>query len=200
MFIKVCGLKTPDDVRVATDAGADAVGFVHNTASVRSIPLEQVADLAALVPAGVASVLVVNDLPVADAIDAARASGVDVLQLHGPGYGREDVARVVASGLRVWRATSLADGDDLRVGAFGEEALLLDSAVPGSGETWDLSGLAEPPHGHWLLAGGLSPVNVADAIRAVRPWGVDVSSGVEVTRGTKGHDLIRAFITAAREA
>lgn len=195
----MCGLKTEDDVAVACAAGADAIGFVHSTSSVRSLPVERIAELAPLAT-GVATVLVVNDLPVEQAVEAGRRAGVDVVQLHGPKYGRREVEYAVREGLRVWRATSVAHEDELRVGAWGEEALLLDSPVPGSGEVWDLASLSTRPEGRWLLAGGLNPTNVADAIAAVRPWGVDVSSGVEATRGVKNHDLVREFVAVARAA
>ncbi|MFJ7070390.1 phosphoribosylanthranilate isomerase [Streptomyces sp. NPDC101115] len=204
MFVKVCGLATTADVDVAVEAGADAVGLVISGTSVRGLTRDTAAALAAHArahtPAGVLSVLVVNDTPAAEAAALARELDVDALQLHGP-YGEADFAAAAAVFPRLWRATSLKERPDTRVGAYGEEVLLLDSPRAGSGARWDLSLLdAARPEGSWLLAGGLAPENVAEAIEAARPWGVDVSSGVESSPGVKDHDRIRAFVAAAKSA
>ncbi|WP_128643963.1 phosphoribosylanthranilate isomerase [Streptomyces sp. SS] len=199
--LKVCGLGTAADVDVAVAAGADAVGLVISRTSVRGLERDRAARLAVHVPQGVLSVLVVNDTPAADAARIAGELGFGALQLHGTAYQEDDFA--VAAGIfpRLWRATSLSDRPDTRVGAYGEEVLLLDSPQAGSGEPWDLSLLESGrPRGTWLLAGGLTPENVAEAIGRACPWGVDVSSGVESSRGVKDHQRIRAFVAAAKEA
>ncbi|MFF0477628.1 phosphoribosylanthranilate isomerase [Streptomyces sp. NPDC004284] len=201
MFVKVCGLGTTADIDVAAAAGADAVGLVISGTSVRGLDRDRVVRLAAHVPPGVLSVLVVNDTPAADAARIAGELGFGALQLHGTAYREEDFAAAAEVFPRLWRATSLNDRPDTRVGAYGEEVLLLDSPRAGSGEPWDLSLLdTARPEGAWLLAGGLAPHNVAEAIGKARPWGVDVSSGVESAPGVKDHDLIRAFVTAAKQA
>ncbi|MEV1291993.1 phosphoribosylanthranilate isomerase [Pseudonocardia sp. NPDC049635] len=197
MFVKVCGLRTVEDVRVACAAGADAVGLVLHPASPRHVTVESARTLAAAVPDPVLTVVVVAVHDAADAARMTREIGADVLQLHGR-YTADDFAVARAEQVRLWRATSLADDPDLRVGAFGEEALLLDSPRAGSGETWDVEALESRPAGHWLLAGGLDPDNVGAAVRRVRPWGVDVSSGVESARGVKDHARVTAFVAAAK--
>jgi phosphoribosylanthranilate isomerase len=197
MFVKICGLKTDADVAAAVSAGADAVGFVL-TESVRRIDPSDAARLAASVPAGVLTVGVVRGIPASEAGQLALRAGVGAVQLHGD-YPREAFADLAGLPLRVLRATALTDETDVRAGAYGEDILLLDSPVPGSGERWDLGLLAQrPPRGHWLLAGGLNPANVTAAVAAARPWGVDVSSGVESSRGVKDHGLIKEFVSAAR--
>ncbi|MEU3605566.1 phosphoribosylanthranilate isomerase [Streptomyces sp. NPDC035033] len=201
MFVKVCGLATTADIDVAAEAGADAVGLVISGTSVRGLDRDRVPALAAHVPDGVVSVLVVNDTPAAEAARIAADLGFDALQLHGRAYGRAEFEAAAGVFPRLWRATALADGPDTRVGALGEEVLLLDSPRAGSGARWDLSLLdAARPEGRWLLAGGLAPANVAEAIATARPWGVDVSSGVESAPGVKDHDLVRAFVAAAKSA
>lgn len=201
MFVKVCGLATTADIDVAAEAGADAVGLVISGTSVRGLDRDRVPALVAHVPDGVVSVLVVNDTPAAEAARIAADLGFDALQLHGRAYGRAEFEAAAAVFPHLWRATALADGPDTRVGALGEEILLLDSPKAGSGSRWDLSLLdTARPEGHWLLAGGLAPGNVAEAIAAARPWGVDVSSGVESAPGVKDHELIRAFVAAAKAA
>lgn len=199
MFVKVCGLRTPEAARVAVEAGADAIGVVFSAKSPRRVDEDEARAVIAAVRGQVDTVLVTNDLDAEEAARIATRIGADVIQLHGPAYAADDFAR--AGFPRMWRATSLADDTAPATGAFGEEALLLDAPKPGSGERWDLAPLAaRAPEGRWLLAGGLSPDNVAEAIRTVRPWGVDVSSGVESAPGVKDHDLIRAFVAAARAA
>ncbi|MFF5767120.1 phosphoribosylanthranilate isomerase [Streptomyces tanashiensis] len=201
MFVKVCGLGTVADIDVAVAAGADAVGLVVSGTSVRGLDPERAVRLAAHVPPGVLSVLVVNDTPAVDAARMAGDLGIGALQLHGRAYREEDFAAAAEVFPRRWRATSLSDRPDTRVGAYGEEVLLLDSPRAGSGEPWDLSLLETArPEGAWLLAGGLAPHNVGEAIGRARPWGVDVSSGVESAPGVKDHELIRAFVTAAKQA
>lgn len=198
MFVKICGLKTVADVDAVKAAGADAMGMVLSDTSVRAISVEQAAKLVRAADGALKTVLVVHDLSIDDAIAAARTANVDVLQLHD--YSEADTRKATAiEGLEVWRATSIARGPN-QVGAFGEDALLLDSNTPGSGVPWDLTALDTKPEGQWMLAGGLSPENVAEAIAAVEPWGVDVSSGVEASRGVKDHARIRAFVAAARGA
>ncbi|MFC9731845.1 phosphoribosylanthranilate isomerase [Streptomyces roseolus] len=201
MFVKVCGLATTADIDVAAEAGADAIGLVISGTSVRGLDRDRVPGLVGRVPDGVVSVLVVNDTPAAEAARIAADLGFDALQLHGRAYGPAEFEAAAAVHPRLWRATALADGPDTRVGALGEEVLLLDSPKAGSGSRWDLSLLdAARPEGHWLLAGGLASGNVAEAIAAARPWGVDVSSGVESAPGVKDHALVRAFVTAAKTA
>ncbi|MGW6420298.1 phosphoribosylanthranilate isomerase [Streptomyces sp. NPDC055055] len=201
MFVKVCGLGTVADIDVSVEAGADALGLVISGTSVRGLDRDRVVRLAAHMPPQVRSVLVVNDTPATEAALIAADLGFGALQLHGSAYGEQDFAAAAALFPRLWRATSLSERPDTRVGAYGEEVLLLDSPRAGSGESWDLTLLDEArPDGTWLLAGGLSPRNVAEAIRLARPWGVDVSSGVESAPGIKDHDRIRAFVAAAREA
>ncbi|WP_432560629.1 phosphoribosylanthranilate isomerase [Granulicoccus sp. GXG6511] len=199
MFVKVCGLDSVANARVALESGADAVGVVMSPRSPRHLEFAAAAEIVAAVGQRAETVLVVREMDAAEAATTAERLGADVLQLHGRRYAREDFARALAVFPRLWRATSLTEDPDLEVGAWGEERLLLDAPQAGSGERWDLSALtARRPGGEWLLAGGLTPDNVADAIVIARPWGVDVSSGVESGPGVKDPELIRAFVAAAR--
>jgi phosphoribosylanthranilate isomerase len=198
MFVKVCGLSTPESVRAAVDAGADAVGFVL-TASPRVVSPSQVNMLLADVPAGVAAVGVFRHEPVADAIAIARAAGLEWIQLHAD-ITPEDVTIVHGAGMKLIRAVTMAATADAFAN-WGEELLLIDAAVPGSGEAWDYASMVdvtELQDRKWLLAGGLDPDTVAHASAASGAWGVDVSSGVEASRGVKDLDKIRAFVKAAK--
>lgn len=200
MFVKVCGLSTPESVREAVDAGADAVGFVL-TASPRVVSPSQVASLLSGVPKGVSPIGVFRDEPVADAIAIARAAGLEWIQLHGQ-RSRADVATVHDAGMKLVRAVTMGAGQD-EFDDWGEDLLLIDAAVPGSGESWDYASVADLPvlqGRNWLLAGGLDAVNVGQASAAAHAWGVDVSSGVEASRGVKDPAKIRAFVHAAKSA
>ncbi|MBT2532683.1 phosphoribosylanthranilate isomerase [Arthrobacter sp. ISL-48] len=198
MFVKVCGLSTPESVREAVDAGADAVGFVL-TASPRVVSPSQVSKLLADVPESVAAVGVFRHEPAADAVAIARAAGLEWVQLHGK-RTPADVKTVHDAGMKLIRAVTMGAAPE-ELGDWGEELLLIDAAVPGSGEAWDYGSVstASAVHGRsWLLAGGLDPANVAQASATAGAWGVDVSSGVEVSRGVKDLAKIRAFVKAAK--
>jgi len=198
VYVKICGLSTVESARVALEAGADAIGVVMSARSPRHIGAETAREIVGVAAGSAETVLVVSDMPAAEAAALARSLGIDILQLHGA-YSRGDFADALAVIPRVWRATSLAKNPDLGVGAWGEESILLDSPRAGSGESWDWSAVARtPPRGRWMLAGGLTPETVREAIAATAPWGVDVSSGVESAPGVKDAALIRAFVAAAR--
>ncbi|NQX36935.1 phosphoribosylanthranilate isomerase [Herbiconiux sp. VKM Ac-2851] len=195
MLVKVCGLRTEAAIDAAVAAGADAVGFVVAVGSPRFVDAATARRLVEHTGGRVTTVLVTKGLTPEDAAAAARAAGVDVLQVHG--FDRGEVERASALFPRVWRATSSLDADHL--GSWGEELLLIDSPRPGSGERWDLGALqVRRPEGAWLLAGGLDPSNVGQAIAQAAPSGVDVSSGVESAPGVKDHALIERFVAAAR--
>lgn len=199
VYVKICGLDTPEHARIAVEAGADAIGVVMSSSSSRGLDVAAAASIVDAVRDDVDTVLVVNDLGAREAAEVADRLGVSVLQLHGEKYGEQSFRDALGRVPRVWRATSLAASPDLHVGAFGEEAMLLDAATPGSGSTWNLDDLdVATPDGPWLLAGGLDPHNVRDAILAARPRGVDVSSGVESSKAVKDPDLIRAFVSTAK--
>ena len=201
MYVKVCGLKSAEMIAVAIEAGADAIGVVHAPGSPRHLEVDEAREVVAAAGcACVDTVLVVATTPVAEAVTLAEEIGVSILQLHGH-YTAEDFAYATSHFPRRWRATSLKKNPDLHVGAQGEELILLDAPKAGGGETWDLSALvASRPDGKWLLAGGLSPDNVAEAIAVAKPWGVDVSSGVESEPGIKDGVLMRRFVEEVRRA
>ncbi|MCF8611565.1 phosphoribosylanthranilate isomerase [Gordonia sp. HY285] len=200
MYVKVCGLTDPATVDVAVDAGADAIGVVMNRTSARAVDAETARTIIERTGGRVDTVLVVNDMLAVDAAHIAADLGFSVLQLHGR-YAADDFAAAAAVLPRLWRATSLANDPPLQVGAYGEESLLLDAPRPGSGERWDLSVLTDRGvTGRWLLAGGLTAGNVADAVAQASPWGVDVSSGVESAPGVKDHTAVRAFVVNAKAA
>ncbi|MEV6237020.1 phosphoribosylanthranilate isomerase [Lentzea sp. NPDC051838] len=197
--MKLCGLRTESDVTVAVEAGADAVGFVLTT-SPRQIDADLARSLVAAVPPTVLTVAVVRGITAAEAGELALKTGVQALQLHGD-YPKAAFDELADQPFQLVRATALGPGTDVRTGAFGEELLLIDSPVAGSGEQWDITRLADnPPTGTWVLAGGLAPETVAEAIGVARPWGVDVSSGIESSRGIKDHGRMREFVEAARSA
>lgn len=203
MFVKICGLREPESLAAAIDGGADAVGFVFAPGSPRTVDAATVRGLLASVPASVLTVGVFRKQTIEEVIVTARAAGVSVVQLHG-GEPLSDFERLQAEGFGTIRALSI---DEYRLeferdpAGLNAHRLLVDAPVPGAGAPFDTSVLREhPPHGDWLLAGGLDPHNVTELIAAAHPLGVDVSSGVESTRGTKDPARIRAFIAAARRA
>lgn len=203
MYIKICGLRDAAMASHAVAHGADAVGVVMSPGTPRHASIaeaEAVIGAARAANRHIDTVLVVNRMPAVEAAALAKPLGFDVLQLHGT-YIHSDFASASAVFPRLWRATSLARFPDLVAGEFGEERLLIDGAIPGSGEAWDLTRLDPRRVGDgWILAGGLDPDSVAGAITAVTPWGVDVSSGVESAPGVKDPDRITRFINAARAA
>lgn len=128
-----------------------------------------------------------------------RRTGVRAVQVYTD--DPDDVATLADLGVTVIRAAIPLPGRPVpTAGGLGEDLLLLDSPAPGSGHAWDPGGSGGVPSGRWILAGGLRPETVGDAVTAWRPWGVDVSSGVESERGVKDHGLIREFVARARSA
>lgn len=197
MFVKVCGLSTPESVQAAVAAGADAVGFVL-TASPREVSPARALDLLAHVPDGVHAVGVFRHEPVDQAIDLARQAGLEWIQLHGE-RTPVDVKTAHDAGMKVIRAVTVGAAPDAFTD-WGEELLLIDAAVPGSGEVWDYASVLTKGLGDrvWLLAGGLDPLNVASAAKEAGAPGVDVSSGVESSRGVKDLAKVTAFVRAAK--
>ncbi|MDL5377779.1 phosphoribosylanthranilate isomerase [Exiguobacterium mexicanum] len=182
MFVKICGLKTEASVTVAVEAGADAIGFVFAD-SPRQIDIATAQRLRGFIPEDVRVVGVFLD-PTAKEVEAAVACGLTDIQLHRRTRPLETFRQF---GLPIIEADHESEAD----------VILLDAPIPGSGQTLDWATLERPEQTFWL-AGGLNVDNVGAAIRAMRPDGVDVSSGVE-TNGQKDHDKIRAFIRRAKE-
>ncbi|MBF4635878.1 phosphoribosylanthranilate isomerase [Agreia pratensis] len=198
LTVKICGLRTEAAIDVAIAAGADAVGFVIAEGSPRFVDAETARRLIEHTAGRATTVLVTKGLSPEAAASAAYGCGVDVLQVHG--FDRPQVERTLELFPRVWRATSVSAANlEGGLDSWGEELLLIDSPRAGSGERWDLGALHEQrPSGPWLLAGGLDPDNVAQAVAQAGPTGVDVSSGVESAPGVKDHALIERFVANAR--
>jgi phosphoribosylanthranilate isomerase len=193
LWIKICGLRTPEAIAAAAEAGADAVGFVFHAASPRNVPIEQARALQRAVPTGVERVAVF--------LHPSQALVDEVLAAVEPDWLQTDASDLV--GLRLPSGQRVLPV--LRTGAGSPAALptrcLLESGRSGAGERADWSEAARLARlTEVVLAGGLDPRNVGDALHAVRPFGVDVSSGVERERGVKDEDRIREFIRAARAA
>ncbi|MBP2414713.1 phosphoribosylanthranilate isomerase [Arthrobacter stackebrandtii] len=200
MYVKICGLQTAETVAAAVDAGADAVGFVFAPGSPRTVTAELAAELVVQVPAGVETVGVFRNQPLSEVLDTARRAGVSTVQLHGD-ESLADMHQAKAAGFRTLRAFSAEAYNAITAAekqAWDAERLLLDAVEPGAGVTFDAAMLHSVPSGFWLLAGGLTPGNVAALASSLKPNGVDVSSGVESSRGIKDAALIRAFVRAAR--
>ncbi len=204
LSVKICGITSIEDARVAVDAGADAVGFVLWPGSPRYVSRETARDIAATLPPFVSRVGVFVD-PTSDELrDAAEEIGLDVLQLHG----NEDLDALAPLPRRVLKAVRVGPGFDPEEAlqhAGKVAGLLLDAKAEGglpggTGRTfdWSLARAVRLHASYVVLAGGLTPENVAGAIKLVRPDAVDVSSGVESSPGRKDPDKVRAFIRAAR--
>jgi phosphoribosylanthranilate isomerase len=201
-YVKICGVKRPEDAAVAVDAGADAIGLNFVEKSPRFVDMETAKRIVAAVKADIDIVAVVADKTLAE-MDALRdALGITWLQLHGD----EPPAAVRHLMPDVWKAVRIAAADDVRrARLYPGSSILVDAKVNGlqggSGETFDWSLVRHlASERRLVLAGGLTPSNVRDAILEVGPWGVDVASGVESAPGVKDADKVRAFVTAAREA
>ena len=201
MLVEICGLREAESLAVAITGGADAVGFVFAPGSPRTVDAESVRGLLETVPGSVLTGGVFRTQPIDEVVATARAAGVAAVQLHG-GEPLSDFDRLRSEGFDAIRALSI---DEYRLETSRDPAgltahrLLIDAPVPGSGELFDTTVLRDhPPHGDWILAGGLDPRNVAEMIAAAHPAGVDVSSGVESSRGIKDPARIQAFISAAR--
>jgi phosphoribosylanthranilate isomerase len=198
--VKICGVTRLEDALAAVRHGADAIGFNFWPRSKRYLAPEAARGIVARLPPFVAAVGVFVDPSLDEVRAALDASRVSVVQLHGD----EPPALCAAVGRPVLKAIRVKDARSLSVMASYEVAgFLLDSATSGyggSGEAFDWAiaaeAAAEVPV---VLAGGLTPENVAEAIRAVRPFGVDVASGVESAPGVKDEELMRRFIQAAKE-
>ena len=195
LWVKVCGLRSTDDVAVAVAAGVDAVGFVFHADSPRNLDVGEARELAAGVPAGIDKVAVFLH-PSQDLLDLAIAA-------VRPDWVQTDAADFSAlrlpAGQRVLPV--LRSGQPHPANQALPARFLLESGRSGAGEQADWSQAAAwATRGELILAGGLDPDNVAAAIERVRPFGVDVSSGVERGRGQKDPALIRNFVIAARAA
>lgn len=198
--VKICGITNLDDALAAIEAGADALGFVFYPDSPRHIFPEQAAAIIRKLPPFITTVGLFVDEPPESVNATADLCGLDIVQLHGdepPSYCNLIQRRVIKA-FRIKNITSLEPTGDYQV-----SSILLDAWSPsahgGTGRTfnWEIAAAASVST-RIILAGGLTPENVAEAINRVKPYAVDVSSGVESSPGQKDADKIRRFINQAR--
>jgi phosphoribosylanthranilate isomerase len=201
IVVKICGVRTPDDARAAVDAGADLLGVNFVPTSPRAVDVATARALARAVPS-TPLVGVFVDAPRAEVARIAAEVGLAGLQFHG------DETPEDCRGFPQWtiKALRARAGDDLtaRAADYDTTYLLLDSHVPGvaggTGVALDPTSAAGVPRARLFVAGGLRPDTVADVVRRVRPYGVDVASGVEHSPGVKDHGKIQEFIRRAKAA
>jgi len=197
VFVKICGITNEEDALLAVAMGADAVGFVF-APSPRQVTVPVVRDIVRRLPHEVLTVGVFRDESPQRVVEIVHQIGLRGAQLHGhespaeASWVRQRVGFVIKA---------FAAGDRMfdKMGDYDVDAILVDSQLPGSGQVFDWT-IAEhlPMDRPIILAGGLTPANVADAIARVRPWGVDVSSGVEAEPGRKDAVAVMRFVNAAK--
>jgi phosphoribosylanthranilate isomerase len=199
--VKICGITNLDDARVAVDAGAEALGFNFYAKSPRCLTVTRAAEISRPLPAFTLRVGVFVNAPEELVVRAIQECGLGMLQFHG----EETPEFCTQFGLMSMKAFRIRDAESLKeLAKYSTDAYLLDAWAPeirgGTGEkfNWELAKEAQKLGKPIFLAGGLTPDNVADAVRTVRPFGVDVSSGVESSPGKKDHEKMRAFINAVR--
>lgn len=221
--VKVCGITSLADALLAADNGADALGFVFFRKSPRKVTPEAVAEIVRELPPFVSKVGVFVDSPLETVVQIMSFCKLDLAQLHGcesPEYCEAFYPRVIKAFRVGWHRTpalpinrdpvcgTILTGPEnvsglARVADYRAAAYLLDAYSPraagGTGETfdWEIARVISPKH-RVILAGGLTPANVRQAIDVVKPYGVDVSTGVEGSPGKKDAGLVRAFIRAAK--
>ena len=198
---KICGITRLEDALAAIDAGADAIGFVFYAKSPRAVSVEQARAIIAALPPFITTVGLFVNASRCELTEILEVVPLDLLQFHGDetpedcdGYHRPYI-----------KALRVQAGDDIAAGcrAFSRASgILLDTYVAGvpggTGEAFDWSLIPQELSKPIILAGGLTPDNVAQAIAQVRPYAVDVSGGVEASKGIKDHDKIRAFMRAVQ--
>lgn len=198
---KICGITRIEDALAAIDAGADAIGFVFYAKSPRAVSVEQARAIIAALPPFITTVGLFVNASRCELTEILEVVPLDLLQFHGDetpedcdGYHRPYI-----------KALRVQAGDDIAAScrAYSRASgILLDTYVAGvpggTGEAFDWSLIPHELSKPIILAGGLTPDNVAQAIAQVRPYAVDVSGGVEVSKGIKDHDKIRAFMRAVQ--
>jgi phosphoribosylanthranilate isomerase len=212
-WIKICGITNLEDAEIAVDAGADALGFVFYEKSPRKIDVETTRKIVTKLPSNIDKVGVFVSEPVETILKTVAQAGLTGVQLHGVECHKLEFIQALKIGrdLKVFLVLPAADvgaGFDWNENERASiSAVFFDSGTPqlpgGTGRTFDWNSAASGIQAMGrnlkvVVAGGLNPANVADAIRILKPWGVDVSSGVEAKPGKKDPGKIRAFVDAVR--
>jgi phosphoribosylanthranilate isomerase len=199
VFIKICGTTSVEDALLAVSLGADALGFIF-AESKRQVDVATVTAIVPQLPSETIAVGVFRNESAERILEIVNAAGLTGVQLHGS-EGPE-VAQALRDSIAFLVQVFTADDPRLaRLDEYPIDAVLLDSPTPGSGETFDWSRIADlPQRRRAILAGGLNAANVAEAVERVRPWGVDVVSGVEASAGRKDPDALAVFIETAKDA
>lgn len=198
--VKVCGITSRQDALAAERAGVDAVGFMFAQGSKRLVTVQQAADIGSVFGPLMTKVGVFVNSPLQDVLRAVEQARLDAVQLHG--QEPPEYAERLSEVTKVIKAVSFKPGlKPDALASYPAAALLLDGAVPGSGTTFDWThAVAWRNHPRLILAGGLNPGNVAEGVKQLAPYGVDVSSGVETAPGVKSEQLMAEFVVAARGA
>jgi phosphoribosylanthranilate isomerase len=202
-FIKICGITSAEDARVAADAGADAVGLVF-AESPRRVGVEEARRISLALPENIIRVGVFVDEEQAEILRISREVGLDLAQLHGD-ETPEDVTAVQQGGIKVMKALRVRDAVSLEaLDRSGADLILLDahseSARGGTGQRFDWE-VAKTSAGrdNIVVSGGLGPENVREAVEFFEPYGVDASSSLEDEPGRKNGERVRRFVLAARD-
>lgn len=199
MWVKICGITSEEDALLAVAMGTDAVGFVF-APSPRQMTPSAVQSIVHRLPPEILTVGVFRDERPERVVEIVNRTGLRAAQLHGH-ESREDSGYVSVRVPVVIKAFEAGDGRMARAAEYGASIILVDSPSPGSGKVFDWRLAEGAPKGRRIvLAGGLDAGNVAEAIRTVHPWGVDVSTGVESAPGKKDPSKVRAFVQAVRAA
>ena len=204
--VNICGITNKSDALAAVEFGADALGFIFYRASQRFVEQDVAAEIIRELPPFVTKVGVFVDAQVEEIRETTRACGISTVQLHGR-ESPEFCEEIAKAGLDVIKAFRMKNAGSVgEIEKFRTKAYLLDSYVPGElGGTgavfnWDLAKTAKQSGRPIILAGGLTPKNITFAVESVQPYGVDVSSGVEVSPGKKDLEKVRSFIERAKGA